>query len=254
MFFVDAQACAKAVKDKTDAQTKAVKKIQSCLETGDLNALPKLYATLRDASIEREDALGQLESLTQGFNGQEYMANGEYASQMLDYCRELKVDVHGSFPIYEMFPCRVTVNPESQDVTVDKKRMQCLRPVKLISSIKSTLDKLSKAQFNAQVFAKELSAAYDLALIKSSRKKTYVPDAPVYVRDLYDFLTPMRRYKREYTMLNYAYDLARLYAEDDLVLDDGRKIRYDTVRDARRAVRILDKNGAEQYITTVRFY
>ena len=254
LFFADAQICLKEVKDKTNVQTKTVNRVQKCIEDGDINALPKLYATLRDASREREDALNRLEDLTSRFDGREYMANGDYAAQMLECCRRLEVDVKGSYPVYEMFPCRITINPETQDVTMDRKRLPCLRPLKLISDIKAELIKLSKVAFNAPVFAKELAAAYDLAIIKSSIKKTYVADKPMYVLDLYEYMTPMRRHKREYTRNNFAYDLARLYAVEDMTLDDGRKMRFDTVRDARKAVRILDRNGAEQYITTIRFY
>ena len=254
LFLADAQQCVKEVKDKTDAQTRAVNKIQKCINDGDINALPKLYGALRETSLEREDALNCLEALTSEFDGREYMANGDFAAQMLECCRQLNVDVKGSYPVYEMFPCRVTINPETQDVTVDRKRLPRLRPSKLIGDIKSELDKLSKASFNAQSFAKELAAAYDLAIIKDSMKKTFVADKPMYVLDLYEYMTPMRRQKRDYTKYNFAYDLARLYATEDLTLDDGRKIRFDTVRDARKAVRILDRNGLEQYITTIRFY
>jgi len=253
-FLADAQICTKEIKDKTDIQSKAVKKLHNCLAGGDLSTLPKLFAALRDASREREEALGRLEALAAGFDGQEYMANGDFAEQMLEYCRRLEVDVQGSYPVYEMFPCRVTINPETQDVTVDRKHMQCLRPSKLVNDIKTELDKLSKASFNASAFAKELASAYDLAIIKASRKKAYAADSPIYLSELYDYLTPMRRHKKEYTRHNYAYDLARLYSVDDLALDDGRTMRFDTVRDAKKAIRILDSHGSEQFITTIRFY
>ena len=251
-YLADAQICLKEVKDKTDAQSRAVKKLQMCLENGDVTALPKLFAVLREAAMEREGALERLESLAAGFNGQEYMASGDFAEQMLERCRELDVDVQGAFPVYEMFPCRVTINPDAQDVTVDRKRLACLRPMKLVGDIKKELDKLSKASFNASVFAKELAAAYDLAIIKACRKKPCADDAALYVLDLYNYLTPMKRYKKEYTKHNFAYDLARLYADQDLTLDDGRKIRFDTVRDAKKAIRILDNNGSEHFITTIR--
>ena len=253
-FLADALACAKGVKEKTDIQSRAVKNVQKCLAEGDLNALPKLFITLRDASQAREEALLRLETLTTGFNGQEYMSSGDFAEQMLECCHQLSVDVQGNFPVYEMFPCRVTINPETQDITVDRKKLQCLRPSKLVNDIKKEIDKLSKVSFNASAFAKELASAYDLAIVKTSRKKACAADAPMYLSDLYDYLTPMRRHKKEYTKHNFAFDLARLFAVNDISLDDGRSIRFDTVRDAKKAIRILDMNGNEHYITTIRFY
>jgi len=252
-YYSDAQVFAKELKENTDAQSRNVKKIQKCISDGDINALPKLFTALRDTAREREDALGRLEVLTEGFNGQEYMSGGNFTAQMLECCRLLGVDVQGSFPVYEMFPCRVTVNPETQDVTVDRRRLQCLRPSKLISDIKIELDRLSRASFNSQLFVKELAAAYDLAIIKFSKKKRVADDAPMYAQDLYDVLTPMKRHKREYTKHNFVYDLSRLYAEESITLDDGRMLRFDTVRETKKAIRILDRNGAEQFITTIRF-
>ena len=252
-FLNDALALAKELKDRTNAQSKTVSKIQKCISDGDVNALPRLYTAYKDISLEKDDALKRLEELSSGFDGQEYMANGEFTTQMLDYCRKLNIDVQGSFPVYEMFPCRVTVNPEAQDVVVDRKRLACLRPFKLVNDIKAELDKLSRASFNAQQFIKELAVAYDLAIIKASVRRKCAVDAPMYASDLYDALTPMRRYKRDYTKNNFAYDLARLYNEDNLSLDDGRTLRFDTARDTRKAIRILDRYGAEQYITTIRF-
>jgi len=243
----------KELKEKTDSQSKNVTKIQKCFADGDVASLPKLFASLRAAALEREGALDQLDALAGSFDGHEYMSGGEFAAHMLECCGLLGVDVQGSFPIYEMFPCRVTINPEAQDVTINRKHLPCLRPSKLVADIKKELDKLSKAQFNAQLFAKELAAAYDLAIIKAASKKRVTDAAPVYAIDLYNALTPMKRHKKEYTKDNYAFDLARLYAQDSLTLDDGRVLRFDTARDLKKAIRILDRYGAEQFITTIRF-
>jgi len=252
-YYTDTQAFTKELKDKTDAQTKNVKSIQKSISDGNLTALPKLFSTLRETTREREEALDRLEALTESFDGYLYMANGDFSEQMIECCHQLSIDIQGSFPVYEMFPCRVTVNPEAQEVVVDRKKLPCLRPSKLVGDIKVELDKLSKASFNAQSFAKELAAAYDLAIIKASKKKRCADDAPMYALDLYEILTPMRRYKKDYTKHSFAFELSRLYALDSVILDDGRMIRFDTARDIKKAIRILDRNGSEQFITTIRF-
>jgi len=252
-FYTDAQGLLKELKEKTDSQSKNVKKIQKCIADGDVAPLPKLFAALRDAAQKREDALECLQTLAENFDGQQYMSSGDFAAQMLECCSQFGVDVQGSFPVYEMFPYRVIINPEAQDVTVDRKHIQCLRPSKLVSDIKTQLDKLSDVSFNAQLFLKELAAAYDTAIIKAARKKRCPDDAPIYALDLYEVLTPMKRYKKDYTKHNFAYDLARLYAEEGITVDNERILRFDTARDMKKAIRILDRNGAEQFITTIRF-
>jgi len=92
-----------------------------------------------------------------------------------------------------------------------------------------------------------------MAIMKLSRKKHCAEDSPVYALDLYDLLTPMKRSKREYTKIDYAYDLARLYSAGNTELEDGRKLRFDSIRDNKKTIRILDSNNTEQFISTVRF-
>jgi hypothetical protein len=253
LFYDEAEVLLKDIKDKTALQTKTVANVSRCLTNGDLNALPKLYATLREAAAGREEALSELEEHTSGFDGGEYMTGGEFSTQMTEYCRRLDVDVQGTFPVFDMFPCRITVNSDSQDVTIDRKKFACLRPSRIAEVIKAELGKLAKAPFNPQAFAKELAAAYDIAILRASKKKKVADDAPIFASDIYDILTPMRRYKKEYTKNNFAFDLARLYAQDAVQLADGRNLRFDTVRDMKKSIRILDSYGLEQFVTTIRF-
>ena len=252
-YYSDAQTYFKVLKEKTTAQSKNITKIRNSLSDGDINALPKLFAILRGAAQEREEALCQLEELTANFDCKEYMSSGDFSEQMIECCNQMGVDVKGTFPSYEMFPWSVTIYPEAQEIAVDRKRMPCLRPSKLVGKVKAELDKLNNVTFNTSLFAKELSVAYDLAIIKTSKKKHCADNAPMYAIDLYEFLTPMKRYKKEYTKQSYAYDLARLYAEGIITMDDGRELRFDTARNTKKAIRILDRFGSEQFITTVRF-
>jgi hypothetical protein len=252
-FFAEALTHFKDLKEKTDIQSKTVKRVEKCICDGNINALPRLYTVLRETAKMREEALDRMEALTRSFDGHEYISSGDFSAQMIDYCKQLGVDVQGSFPVYDMFPCKVTINVETQDVLVDRKRFQCLRPQKLVNDIKMEITKMSKASFNASLFAKELAAAYDLAIVKASKKKSLNVNASIYALELYDIMTPMRRHKKEYTKNNFAFDLARLYAEENITLDDGRMLRFDTVRDMRKSIRILDRNGLEQFITTIRY-
>ena len=251
-YSVQALAHHKEMKDKTSLQTRTVNRVLKCITEGDIHSIPKLLDSLREAAREREEALCRLEELVTGFDGKQYMADGDFVAQMLAFCTEMGIDAHGSFPSYEMFPCRVTVNPEAQEVVVDRKHFQCLRPLRVVTMIKTELDRLGKAAFNPASFGKEIASAYDLALLKKAKGRNYDPSGPCYLLDLYDLLTPMRRHKREYTRNSFAYDLARLYAAGDLVLDDGRFFRFDTVRGNTKAIRILDQHGTEQYIAAVR--
>lgn len=70
-------------------------------------------------------------------------------------------------------------------------------------------------------------------------------------------MVPMSRSKREYDEQSFAYDLARLYSlycEGHQETKDGRKFRFEPSRENGKALRILDQNGKERYLTTICFF
>src|SRR5680860_1482816 len=104
-------------------------------------------------------------------------------------------------------------------------------------------------------FIKELAAAYDLMLLKQNQGKTPTSAAgDIYLRSLYTLLTPMRRLRKDYDMQSFAFDLARLYTADLHTSEDGRKFQFGPSRNINKAIRILDKDGREQYLATICFY
>jgi hypothetical protein len=173
---------------------------------------------------------------------------------MLEYCQKLGVDAVGEGSVYEMFPYRVRIDLENLDVYVDRKKFQCFQPQSLINDIKTGQDKLLKVSFNAVNFADELADAYDLALLKQSKGKAYAPDSDCSLINLYKYLTPMKRFRKDYDRQSFAFDLARLYSSDIEGISDGRKIQFGPSRDIKKSIRILDLNGNEQFLAMVRFY
>ena len=107
-----------------------------------------------------------------------------------------------------------------------------------------------KASFNALTFANELADVYDLALLKLKRQ----PEADIYLTNLYKFLAPMGRFRRDYDQQSYAFYLARLYGSGIKEIKDGRRIQFGPSREGNKAIRILDSQGREEYLSTIRFF
>lgn len=244
------QALEKELKDKINAVQKFHKAVTKEMENGDLKSFRRDIALLEAAAAEEARILSEMKELEAGFCAQEYFENGEFASQMLEACEELGIDVIGSFPVYEMFPYKVKIDAENQDLYLDRKKVQCMRPKSFAGQVKAGQDKLTKAAFNALTFANELADAYDLALLKLKKQ----PEADIYLTNLYKFLAPMGRYRKEYDQQSYAFDLARLYASGIREIKDGRKIQFGPSRVGNKAIRILDGEGREQYLATIRFF
>ena len=249
-----AKAIEKEMADSMKAQNKLIKSIQKSMETGDLKSWIRDVSLLEQVSGEYAAGLVRMKKLAEGFDARSYIENGDFADQLLAHCEEAGLDIKGSFPVYEIFPYRVRIDTESLDLYVDRKKVQCLRPQSFARDLKAGRDKLMKAAFNAVAFASELAEAYDTALLRQSKRKAYDESADCYLAGLYQYLAPMSRHRREYDKQSYAFDLARLYSSDVEEIKDGRRFQFGPSRNNNKAIRILDKAGAEQFLATVRFY
>ena len=162
----------KKLKDLAAGLQKSAKAIAKNTERGDLKSLAKELAACQEILKEEETIRNQIEELVEGFDAKEYFDSGDYAGQLMELCREQNVDITGSYPVFEMFPYRVRFDAENQDIYMNRKKVQYMRPLSLVRTVKDSQERLMKANFNAATFLNELAEAYDLALLKS--KKYYV--------------------------------------------------------------------------------
>lgn len=254
-FYQNATVLEKGIKDRQASGLKYFKSLCKNSEKGDLKSYAKDLAQLQASVVEQTELLAQLKDITEAFDMRAYVDSGDFAEQMVYECRALSVDVKGDFPIYEMFPYKVRIDTENQDIYVDRKKWQCLRPLSFAKDIKAGRDKLMKVNFNAALFANELYTAYSTAVTVKNKKITDAPsDIYISLKDLYQYMTPMQRFRRDYDAQAYAFDLARLFSSDVREVKDGRKFVFGTSRDQKKFIRILDTDGHEHHLATIRFY
>jgi hypothetical protein len=252
--FTAAKAIDKEITDRMKSEQRLTKSVQKSMEAGDLKSWLRDLALLMQSGDEHRDALSRMWGLAEGFDAKAYIENGDFAMQLLEACGEANLDVKGEFPVYEIFPYRVRVDAENQDLYVDRKKVQSLRPQSFARDLKASREKLLKASFNAAAFAAELAVAYDTALICQSAGKAYAKEADCYLTSLYQYLAPMSRLRREYDKQSYAFDLARLYGSGIEEIKGGRRFQFGPSRNNQKAIRILDSDGVEQFLATIRFY
>ncbi len=221
--------------------------------SGDLKALRKNIDLLADLLTSAQDHLKNLKEIADSFDEKTYFTSGDFAGQLLACCKEKGVDVTGEFPVYEMFPYRVRIDSENQDLYMNRKKVSSVRPSSFVATVKAGQEKLSRVKFNVDTFEKDLATGYDLALLKQDKRI----GTDIYLKNIYKALVPINRLKREYDEQAFAYDLARLYSlysEGHQETKDGRKFQFGPSRDNGKAIRILDQNGNAQYLTTICFY
>lgn len=249
-FYQELQPQEKSLKDGLAALQRLFKAVSKETENGDVKGLGRDLEAMAETARSFLASLDEVRDTVNGFDTKAYFESGDFAAQMLDACGEKGVDVRGEAPVYEMFPYRVRLDFENQDVYLDRKRVACMRPQVLVDTIRTGQEKLSRASFNASVFINELAGAYDLAALKLKKR----PDGDIYLTSLYKFLAPMGRFRRDYDLHSFAFDLAKLYAAEERTVKDGRMLQFGPGREHKQAIRILDQYGKEQFLVTVRFY
>ena len=240
----------KALKDSLAGVQKLFKAISREMENGDIKSLTRDLNSIAEAAGTLTAVVADMKDAVSGFDTQAYFESGDFAEQMIGACKDAGVDVRGEFPVYEMFPYKVKLDTENQDIYLDRKKVQCVRPLKFVETVKKGQEKLNNASFRALSFVSELSDAYDLALMKWKKR----PGADIYLSNLYKILTPMGRFRKDYDQQSFAFDLARLYASDVEETKSGRRFQFGPSRNNSKAIRILDQNGQERFLATICFY
>lgn len=249
-FYQDLQPQQKNVKDALVALQKLFKAVNREVEGGDVKNLAKDLEAMAQTALALSASVGAMKTAADGFDAKGYFESGEFAQQMLAACAEKSVDVRGESPVYEMFPYRVKIDTENQDLYLDRKKVQCMRPESFVDMVKAGQEKLNKASFNAVTFASELSDAYDLAVLKYNRRQ----GDDLYLTNIYKVMAPMSRFRKDYDQQSFAFDIARLYISGTEETKSGRKFQFGPTRVGQKSIRILDKDGKEQFLATIRFY
>lgn len=249
-FYQDLQPQEKNVKDGLASMQKLFKAVVREIDGGDVKSLIRDLEAMAQAVSAMSETIDTMKTAANGFDAKAYFESGEFAEQMLTACAEKGVDVRGETPVYEMFPYRVKLDIENQDLYLDRKKVQCMRPNSFVDIVKSGQEKLNKASFNALAFVSELADIYDLAVLKFKKQQ----DADIYLTSLYKLLAPMSRFRKDYDQQNFAFDLARLYISGIEKTKNGRRFQFGPSREVGKGIRILDQTGKEQFLATIRFF
>ena len=255
-FYQEEKPLEKKLGEKLQQAQKSFRGIVRDLAGGDLRKLARDIEDLQSHVSELSVLAENLKSSTESFDSRGYFESGEFTRQLIEACEKAGVDIKGEAGVYEMFPFKLRVDTENQDLYVNRRKFHCVRPQKFAEDMKIRVEKYTKQNFNMVLFINELAAAYDLAVkIKNSDSsaKRQAPD--IHLKDIYGYLAPTQKARREYDVQQYAYELSRLYSQGmEEQTKDERKFEFGTTRNTSKQIRILDADGAEQFLGTIRFY
>ena len=135
-FFSDYTPHAKEMKDAAALVAKLQKLVDKDIAKGDTKAAAKDMAALREA-IENASASAQaLEESISSFDSKDYFTSGEFACQLVTHFAQLGVDIVGDAPVYEVFPYKLRIDAENQDIYLNRTKFSTSRPSYIADLVK----------------------------------------------------------------------------------------------------------------------
>ncbi|MDE6942296.1 MAG: hypothetical protein K2P40_15325, partial [Lachnospiraceae bacterium] len=125
-FYQDLQPQQKGVKDGLASLQKLFKAVSRELEGGDVKNLAKDLEIMAQTVAAVSESVAAMKTAADGFDAKGYFESGEFAEQMLAACAEQGVDDRRQNPVNEMYPYRVTMHVENQDLYLARRKVQSL--------------------------------------------------------------------------------------------------------------------------------
>ena len=147
-------------------------KMQKDTIKGDVRSLLKNLEAMKNAVSSLEEVLNSVDETISNFDYRSYFVSGEFTEDMLLGLKNRKMDTVGEYPVFEVFPTRIRIDAENQEVILGKKKVPTMRPQVLVDSAADLVDKLEAAPFNAQSFAQDLENAYSVCVLQEKAKNT----------------------------------------------------------------------------------
>ncbi len=247
----------KNMKDTLAKLSSLQKKISKDVEAGDIKTAEKDTAALESMTEAYLTAKKEVVEKLSSFDYRDYFQSGTFTEEMLSSLRAKGLDVVGDYPNYEVFPTKIKLDAETQEVVLGKKKLPTMRPERVAVTTKALVDKLEGESFNALSFAQDLENAYTLLIAKENEKagvRKFTFGAYLTLLDIYKLMVPLSKSRKEYDETAFAFDIARLYIENEkggFVTKSGRSVAFSTGRG--KGIRILDASGNEQLFSTISF-
>lgn len=256
-FLEEFKTLEKTIKDVIAKLSSCEKKLNKDILSGDIRSAEKDSAILESLTETYLNAKKDILDKLSGFDYRQYFQDGTFTEEMLSSLKAKGLDVVGEYPNYEVFPTKIKLDAETQEVVLGKKKIATMRPESVATAAKALVDKLGEVSFNAVSFAQDLENAYTLLIARENEKagsRKFTFGAYLTLLDIYKLMVPLSRSRKDYDETAFAFDIARLYIENEkggFVTKSGKTVAFSTGRG--KGIRILDGNGNEQIFSTISF-
>ncbi|MBM4255198.1 MAG: hypothetical protein FJ147_04800 [Deltaproteobacteria bacterium] len=234
----DAEAACKAA----TAALRAMKKIRSAAQEGNLRELRRTLETAGQTISELEQ---QFATAKTGWNFDEetHMSDGSFVAEVLATAADAGVHMYERDERLYCYPSLIRVLPNDRSVVIDKTRERRIRPSVLVQHLHKLQNK--PVRFKAEAFLESLYDAYTTA-VKTRDKERQSSDAIVPLVEIYNLLTLLPGQAKEYARPEFARDL---YLLDESGVNAARSGAAMSLHPARgneaasKVIHLVTKDG-----------
>ena len=186
----------------------------------------------------------------------EHIRTPEYQGQLEDALRGANLPLKGEFPKYDVGPFRLVLDIKALSARLvfarRTEKTSGLAPAAIAKWVEKRYRNRVGRPFNANQFADDLLAAYEVANQLAFNRQKVWWGQPIPLRKLYKLLTLRRSGRTEYPEAHFIFDLTR-FRKTDLVFN-GRRFGFGTSRDVGQTFLLRDENGREERLSSLTIY
>ena len=223
--FAAAEDAAGSVLNALKKVSKQARELQKAAQDGNIAAVRRSSEQLKDGlTLIQQEVANSADAWPFTDEGERGYLEKQYSEELKEEARKKGLQVFDRDGRLIAHPSVVRVRPGERAVQINRRQTSAIRPTKIVAD----LEKLQKSppRFNPQQFLESLYKAY-IALTGSNmadRLKLGEVGQVVQLDRIYNLFTGLPGAERDYSLLDFAWDLYRLQASEVRVVRAGASV------------------------------
>jgi hypothetical protein len=245
------EAAAGRALDASADLVKALRRLRTSAQVGNLRDLRAMLATVREAG-ERADDEAEAAADSWQLDEDAYFSSGRFSEELLAAAEAAGLQLFERDERFYCYPVLVRVAPAERSVFVDRARERRIRPSVLVEHLREVQRR--PPRFRPEAFLDALFRVYGHLVAKRGPDQL---DAglPVPLVDVYELMTLMPGAAREYSRQEFARDIYLLDRGGVTTTRRGYVVSFPASTGARSgaALRVVNENGQEKVYYGIAF-
>lgn len=187
----------------------------------------------------------------------DFVLSDAYPVEVEKALKDAGVPIKGEFPNYEFSPFKLTFFLDSGYVKLGMGRRaqqkKALASTTIAIWVSKEYQRVVNSKFDVEQFCQELLSAYEMLNRLNLKKDSVVWGHPITLKEIYKLLTLKTSAKQDYPEALFAYDLARLKEQFD-ILHNGHRFEFVPSRNQSSGLLLVSSKGQESRVSSLTIY